>query len=392
MRKTTKDLWIIASKDLIEFSRDRLRLFSFFIMPFFMMIMVGFIFPSGNSVKNLQIGIADLDNGDYGRQLVKIFNELKNDEGERIFKLKAYKTVDDLKEGIKAHQVYGGIYIPESFSKQIDSNRGAEITILEDQANPQASHIFTQAISRVLSEYSKQISIQKISVLTGSPVDEVSNLVQPVREKITGIIPGKHSYFQFVAPGIIAMIVMTAVLTGLAASISREKEIGTMDGILISPINRLSIVLGKALAQSVRGIIQGALVLVLAMIVFGVKIYGSLLLILLILILGIFSFVGFGILVSAAAAEQETATQLLFMFQFPMLFFSGVFFPISMMPEFMQKISKVIPLTYAVEALRKVMILGGDINSVKIELIVMLTFGVITTSFAVPIFKKMITR
>jgi ABC-2 type transport system permease protein len=188
------------------------------------------------------------------------------------------------------------------------------------------------------------------------------------------------------------MIVMTAVFTGLAASIAREREIGTLDGILISPVNRLSIVLGKAVAQAVRGLIQGTIVLLLAIFLFGVKINGSLLLVFLILLLGIFSFVGFGILVSASAAEQETATQVLFMFQFPMLFLSGVFFPISMMPEFMQWISKAIPLTYAIEALRKVIVLGGDLNSVKTELAILAVFGVAATSISVPIFKKLITR
>jgi ABC-2 type transport system permease protein len=89
----------------------------------------------------------------------------------------------------------------------------------------------------------------------------------------------------------------------------------------------LSIILGKALSQSIRGLAQGVIVLLLAIFLFGVKIHGSFILVALLLFLGIF-FVGLGILVSASAAEQETATQMLFMFQFPMLFLSGAFFPL----------------------------------------------------------------
>jgi len=185
---------------------------------------------------------------------------------------------------------------------------------------------------------------------------------------------------------------MTAVLTGLAASVSREKEQGTLDGILISPITHLSIVLGKALSQSVRGLAQGAVVMLLAIFLFGVTINGSILLVALILLLGIFSFVGLGILVSASATEQETATQLLFMFQFPMLFLSGAFFPIQQMPAVMQTISHLIPLTYGIEALRKVIILGGGISSVSNDLLILTGFGAVTLAIAVPTFKKMITR
>jgi len=181
-------------------------------------------------------------------------------------------------------------------------------------------------------------------------------------------------------------------MTGLAGSVSREKEQGTLDGILISPISRLAIILGKATSQSIRGLAQGVIVLILAILLFGVKIYGSLLLVFLLLILGIFSFVGLGILVSASAAEQETATQILFMFQFPMLFLSGVFFPIQQMPKIMQQISHLVPLTYAIEALRKVMILGAGFTDIRTELIILFSFGLITLAIAMPLFRRMITR
>lgn len=392
MKKTIRDLLIIARKDLLEFSRDRMRLFSFFLMPIFMMLMVGFIFPSENVLKNASIGIADHDRSSYSSSFVKMVEDAKTSDGEKIFKTKHYDSLTALKEAIKAHEINGAIYIPAGFGSKLEQNKQAELIVVEDQANPQASQIFTQVLTRMVEGYSKQVSLQKLSVTLKQPPDVLKALVEPVRAKITGIVKGKYNYFEFVAPGIIAMIVMTAVLTGLAASIAREREIGTLDGILISPVNRLSIVLGKAAAQAVRGLIQGTIVLLLAILLFGVKINGSLLLVFLILILGIFSFVGFGILVSASAAEQETATQILFMFQFPMLFLSGVFFPISMMPAFMQAISKIIPLTYAIEALRKVIVLGGGIDSVRNEILILAAFGTVATSISVPLFKRMITR
>lgn len=400
MMKTFLDLWQIAKKDLLEFTRDRLRLITFFIMPMFMMIMVGFIFPNQNSLKNTSIGIADQDNNEISQQLVTTIENLKIGDNT-VFEAITYKNIDEIKEGIKSQKINGGIDIPAGFSAAILQSQQTTVTIVQDQSNPQISQMVDQVLANAISGFSTQLGIEKVNQLliakssVGSPTNFISQaqaIVAPIGAKIEGIIPGNPNYFEFVAPGIMAMIVMTAVLTGLASSISREKEQGTLDGILISPIDRLAIILGKALAQAIRGLIQGAIVLLLAFVLFGVTIHGNILLVLLLLLLGIFSFVGLGILVSAIASEQETATQLLFMFQFPMLFLSGVFFPIALMPTAMQKIAEVIPLTYAISALRQVMVLGAGIGSVTRDIFILLIFGAVTLAISVPVFKRVITR
>lgn len=398
MKKTLSNIWQITKKDLLEFSRDHIRLMTFIIMPIFMMILTGFIFPSQSSLKNVPIGIADLDKKETSQKIIDAIQEISMSDSYRAFNIKMYKDIETIKEGIKKQDINGGLVIPTDFSSNILSNQQTTLIIVEDQSSPQISGLITQVFEKLIDNFSQQLSIQKVETIlvaynqTRSPKISPRAIVQPLLSKIEGLIPGNPNYFEFVAPGIMAQIVMTAVLTGLAASVSREKEQGTLDGILISPISRLAIILGKALSQSIRGLIQGIIVMLLVVFIFNVTIHGNLLLVILLLLLGIFSFVGLGILVSAFTSEQETATQLLFMFQFPMLFLSGVFFPIQQMPEFMQKISHLIPLTYAVEALRKVMVLGAGIADVKSELIILLAFGTITLSISVPLFRKMITR
>jgi len=396
--QTIKDLWQIAKKDLLEFSRDRIRLITFVIMPIFMMVLTGFIFPNQSSIKNIPIGVANQDS-ETGKKIVDAISNLEVNSGTRAFVIKNYDNLDAVKEAIRKQEINGGVVIPDDFEAKIAANAPAEVIIVQDQSNPQISAITTQTLSQVINGFSQGIEEQKISAILVNkiqvqPLNQsyLQSFINPVVIKMDGLFAENTSYFEFVAPGIMAMVVMTAVLTGLAASISREREIGTLDGILISPIDRLAIILGKAVAQSIRGLIQGAIVMLLAVFLFGVKINGSILLVTLLLLLGIFSFVGLGILVSAAVAEQETATQLLFMFQFPMLFLSGAFFPIQQMPDVMQKIAHAIPLTYTIEALRKVIILGGGISSVSTELIVLTSFGIVTLAIAVPVFRKLITR
>lgn len=370
--KLLRDLWQICKKDLLEFRRDRLRLVTFIIMPMFMMILTGYIFPSQSTLQNIPLGLVQLDSAAASQKIVEIVTQMKTGDTDPAFKIKTYTSLEAIKEGIKKQEISGGVVIPENFSTALVTGQVPQVTIVEDQSNPQISSLITQVLTKLFTQ--------------SGPLQKTVDV------KVEGMVPNNPNYFEFVAPGIIAMIVMTAVLTGLAASISREKEQGTLDGILISPISRLAIILGKALSQALRGLIQGGIVLLLAWLLFGVTIQGNLLLVLLILILGIFSFVGLGILVSAMAAEQETATQLLFMFQFPMLFLSGTFFPILMMPNFMQQISKVIPLTYAITALRKVMVLGAGFNAIQTEFWVLLIFGLVTLSISVPVFKRVITK
>lgn len=399
--QTIRDTWHIAKKDLLEFTRDRLRLVAFFIMPIFMMIMTGFIFPNQNSLKNIPIGIVNQDSGQMSQQLTATILNLKLSEETSVFKIKLYNDLELLKDGIKKQEISGGLFIPNNFSEKLTQNEQVEATIVEDQSNPQISQMVNQVLSKTIDGFSQQLGTQKINniILTyittpGVQISEyrATSLMNPIKTKLEGIIPGDPNYFEFIAPGIMAMIVMMAVLTGLAGSISKEKEQGTLDGILISPVSRVAIILGKALSQSIRGLIQGFVVLLLAFLLFGVTVHGSLLLVILLLFLGIFSFVGLGILVSAIATEQETASQLLMMFQFPMLFLSGVFFPIMMMPDIMQKIAHVIPLTYAINALRKVMVLGADFGSVQTEILILFVFGAITLGISVPIFKRVITK
>ena len=394
--RTLYDLWNIARKDLLEFVRDRTRLITFIIMPIFMLVMVGFIFPNQASIKNINIGVSNQD-GAVGEDLVKVITNLEVTKGTKAFKVKTYNNVDEIKSALKDQKVNGGIYIPNDLDKKLATANQAEVTIVEDQSNPQVSAITTATLKKVIESFGQGISAQKIGIMLektpgGSNKNTITSILNPIKTTMAGLFPGETNYFEFVAPGIMSMVVLTAVLTGLGASVSRERETGTLDGILIAPISRLSIILGKAMAQAIRGLFQGIIVLLLSIIFFGVTINGSIFLVLIILLLGIFSFVGLGILVSASAAEQETATQLLFMFQFPMMFLSGVFFPIQQMPTAMQYISKIIPLTYAIEAMRKVMILGGGLSAVKNDIFVLLAFGTVTLAIAVPVFKKMITK
>jgi ABC-2 type transport system permease protein len=391
-----RDSGQVTKKDLKDFYRDRARIISFIIMPMFMMLLTGFIFPSQSSLKEVPVGIVNFDNGTVSAQVVDVLTSLKvQGSTKKVMLLKPVADESKIKELIQKQALSGAIVIPSGFSSGlIKDHKQQKITVITDQSNPQISSILSSMLGQVFDKVGKQMSTLVISNTMKPQLDKTSltALVTPMVVETKGLVPGKPNYFQFVAPGIIAMVTMMAVMMGLAGSIAREKEQGTLDGLLVAPVSRFSIIMGKTGAQTVRGLMQGTIVLFLAMVFFHVKIYGNFLIMLLVIILGIFSFVGLGILVSAAVEEQETAMTNMMTVTFPMLFLSGAFFPLQQMPGFMQAISKCVPLTYEVEALRQVVVLGAGLGEVMRPLLILLGFGVVTLAISIPAFKRVVTR
>jgi len=383
----------IAWKDLLELFRNRLGLVLLILMPIFMMTMVGFIYPSETSISNVSIALVNEDEGfgNYSASSTFIMALETDNDNTSMMTLTDASNLDDIRDLIQTGDAEGGIIISSDFTSNLMSGKQGTITIVTDQSNPQMSAMIQAVLQEVFEQMGTRLAQQNVQ---GLGVDENTSLavVKPYNVQATGAVEGKFSYFDFIAPGIMAMTVMMSVMTGLPAAISQEREVGTLDGMMVAPISRLAVILGKTLAQMARGILQGVLILVLAVTLFGVTVHGNILLVFALLLLGVFSFVGLGVVLTSFAKDQETAVMLMMTLMFPMMFLSGVFFPIEQMPWFMQSISKVLPLTYVADALRKVMVLGADIPALTTELSVLIVFGVVMTAIAVPVFKRAMTR
>lgn len=381
----------LGIKDLLVFARDRMMLISFVIMPIFMILMVGFIFPSQNILKNVPFGVVNLDEGSMGDQVVLALQQMNRSQSSLMFHITYLHSKGTAVDQIKAQIINGALVIPADFSAEISAGEQASVILITDQSNPQVSAGITGTLNGLISSMASQLASQNVAALLPN-VPNPQQLVVPFTIQTEGVVPGKPNYFEFVAPGIMAMTIMMAAMTGLAGSISRERELGTLDGIISAPISRLSIILGKSFAQVVRGLLQALLTLILTVVFFGVVVHGSYGILVLLLLLTVFSFIGIGIMISALASQQETATTIMMTLTFPMLFLSGALFPVQQMPVVMQWISKVLPLTYAVEALRKCVVLGTGISGMMTEIWVMVGFGVIFTVIAIPVFNRAITR
>jgi ABC-2 type transport system permease protein len=384
----------ICWKDLLEFSRSKLRLVMLILMPLFMMMMVGFIFPTGNTISHTPVALANQDvmvNGtSLGIGLVAELEAVNNQTG--MMDLRVATGFEEIKTMIQSGKVSGGIIVPPTFTSDILAGRQGNITIMTDQSNPQTSAMIQSVVTKLIEQLGSQAAERNLNQTYNISLQDAPTVLMPYDVQVRGIVPGTPNYFEFVAPGIMSMVVMMSLMTGLPHAISYEKDMGTLDGMLVAPTSRWAIILGKVLAQSTRGMIQGFIILLMAVLLFGVVIHGSILLVILLILLTVFSFVGLGILITSFADKEETATMVMMTLMFPMMFLSGVFFPIQQMPSFMQTLASFLPLTYAASAMRKVMVLGAGVSAITPEVIILAVFGIVLLTVAVPMFKRAMSR
>jgi ABC-2 type transport system permease protein len=383
-----RDALTIAWKDLTEYRRNRITLFFSIIFPILMIGMIGFIFQDSTSALNdTPVGLVMKDTGVYREQIASLFTSIASEsDAIQIIQVAAQSEVNNL---ILTGDIRAAIVVPQNFSNSILNHTQARVLILTDPSNPTIAQGLTQYLSNVVVLISDHFSRELIT--SQMPIDP-NFLLYPITLDVETIVPGGGSSFDFVAPGFIAMNVMMSGLTALGAALARERESGTLAGVLMAPIARTSIILGKTISFTIRNLFQGAITITMAILIFGITIRGNPLLIAGILIIGTISFLGLGIVATALTREQESAQLILGLLQFPMMFLSGVLFPVEQMPSFLQSISKILPLTYAVDALRKVMILGAGIDAVILPIIILVILGVATMTLGVPLFDRAVKR
>lgn len=306
-----------------------------------------------------------------------------------MFNLVNVSSTDQARDKIFSGEIKGAVIIPSNFTDSLLNMTQAKTVILTDPSNPGLTAAITQYFTSITRAISDQFAKEMIE--SGMPMNS-SFVLQPITVGVEGIVSGGGSSFDFVAPGFIAMTVMMSGLTAVGAAITRERELGTLDGFLMCPISRTSIILGKMIARTTRNLLQGAIVIGLAIFLFGIHVRGNPILIALVLLLGTLSFMGLGIIATVAAKEQESAQLILGLLQFPMMFLCGLLFPVEQMPVPLQWVSRVLPLTYAVNALRKVMILGVGIGGIIFELSILVILGLVTIFLGVPLFDRAVRK
>jgi len=389
----------IAHKDLLDFSKAKMLLVTFTVMPIMLMSLFGFMFPQAGTsnpfsgkvsspYKNVPMALVVEDSGSFALLVADQFKEIASSTG--LLEVQDFASFGAAKERIVAGGLRGVVVIPGGFTEAFNSRRQAAVLITMDDTNPTMASIIYGEASSIFMMISSRLGASLISKMESSA--DLSFLSEPISVERRNLVSSTTNTFQFLAPGFMALTVVTGTLSGLAAAIAREKEQGTMDGMIVAPIPRYAIVIGKTLAQTARGMIQAGVILGISILFFGVKIYGSPFLMVLTMLLGVTSFAGIGIIATSIAPEQETAMMMMMLLQFPMMFLSGVVLPIEQLPNWLQSIGKMLPLYYAADALRKVIVLSASFTDILLDVIVLIVYAAVTLGVAIPVFQKAMSR
>jgi ABC-2 type transport system permease protein len=225
------------------------------------------------------------------------------------------------------------------------------------------------------------------SALTKVMVDDLG-VVQPVNVVPDMVYGEGRDFLDTFAPGVISLAVMMVTFMISIISFIHERTTGTLSRLLSTPVTESEVVLGYALAFGLVGLIQSAVVLATALLLFGVQVEGSMALVLLtVFLLGV-GMQGLGFLLSANARTEFQAVQFIPIVLFPSILLSGVFWPLESVPEMLRPISYLLPLTYAVDGVRSVMVRGWGLGEIWPDLLVLVLFAMATLALSIALMRR----
>ena len=384
MIELKKFAWMIR-KELISLKRHPGRMVSIILFPIIMILLFGY--GMGGEMTDLPIVVVSQSDGNLTDLTL---NTIKSTDTYHVVKVmddqgKAEKMVD--KGEVKA-----AIIMPEDYDDTNSSNQKA-VTLYLDSSDHMASQILDSSTQAIFSKLSNMVAAGSVtSVSQNSSADpslshQINNFKDDIGLHINRIY-GNIKYIDFLVPAVLGMTVMMSCMMGMGATIAGERETGELARLFMTPTSVSTVIGGKIAAKLVIELVRAVILILMAILLFNVSIKGGLLQTFIVLVFGALCFVGFGIMLSARTQTQEDYAQIVMPFSMPMMFVSGVFYPIETMPWILQKLAYVFPLTYLNDAMRGVMLKGQSLGDVWFDLAVLLGFTILFFIIGVKRFNR----
>jgi ABC-2 type transport system permease protein len=359
-----------VKKEFYHIYRDKRSLFILFGMPIVQILLFGFAIT--NEINNVNIAIFDHSKDATTQEIINkiaesdyfsVQNYIENEkEIETLFKQGTIKAV---------------LVFENDFSKKLGTQNNATVQIIADATDPNTASIIDNYINAILINYQ-----QELNQTTTAPYQ-----ITPKSRMVFN--PELKSVFMFV-PGVMTIILMLVSAMMTSISITREKELGTMEILLVSPLKPVLVIVGKVVPYIFLSIINATVIILLSLFVFKMPVQGSMFLLGLESVLFIITSLSLGILISTISATQQTAMMISIMaLMLPTILLSGFIFPISSMPYALQVISNVIPAKWFIIILKGIMLKGVGISFLWKETLILLGM---TLFFMIISVKKYKTR
>ncbi len=341
----------LMRKEIIEIKRDP-RLFAIVILaPIIQLNVLGY--AATTDVKDIPIAIVDSDRSSASRQLVHRFETSAN------FKIVAMPGATSEIDGyLDRGAVWMAINIPPDYGRRVAGGRDTAIQIVADGTDSNSTGVAMGYAQTLIGGYAQDLAAAATSAqgYGGQARPPLGGLVQP--EIRVWFNPRLESR-DFMIPGIVALLLLVITTNLSAMAIVREKEIGTLEQLNVTPLARWELIAGKLLPYAAIGIIDVILVLFVAIYWFEVPMRGSLALLFGMCLIYLLSTLGLGLFVSTISKTQQQAMMTsIFFFLTPMIYLSGFVFPIENMPAWIQPLTYLIPLRYFLTILRGIFLKG----------------------------------
>ncbi|HEY4613633.1 MAG TPA: ABC transporter permease [Bacteroidota bacterium] len=362
-------------KEFLQIRRDRRMLPLILIAPILQTILLGY--AATIDVNNISLVVANLDRGSMSRDFLQRFTNTG------YFTIVDY--VDDPNEidrYLDRSEASLGIVIPVEFSKNLSTGKPVQLQFLADGADANTANISLNYATQISSGFAQTILAQELLRTGGARIPRVK------AETRVWFNPDLRSA-NYMVPGVIALILFIITAAFSSAAIVKEREIGTLEQILVTPIKRYEFIIGKLLPYVIIGFLDVLLVMGVGKNWFGVPLNGSPFLLLGLCALFLLTTLGLGLFVSTISHTQQQALMTMqFFIMFPFMFLSGFTFPIENMPPVIQALTYLIPLRYFLEIVRGIFLKGVGMETLWPQALALFVFGIAILSLSVSRFQK----
>ena len=365
----------ILIKEFKQIFRDPRMKTVIFITPLIQMILFGY--AANKDINYIPTAIFDRDNTMESRQFLRRFTFSKYFVPEHY--ISSDQEQNQLLDKGKASVV---IHIDRGFSRNLYAGRGADFQLALDGSDSNTAMIIVGYANTIVNDYNYYLLKQKIQ--DKGWTRKLASVDLRDRAWFNENLISRNYYL----PGVIATIVTMMSLLLTAMAIVKEKEIGTMEQLTVSPIRPIELIVGKLLPFAVIALIQITLITILGVLWFHVPLRGNLLLLLLSTCVYLFTTLGIGLFISTISTTQQEAMMSVFLFYMPTVLLSGFAYPIANMPKLIQWFTFFNPLRYFMVVIRNIFLKGVGIGVLWTQLVPLLIMGLIVIGFSVLRFRK----
>ncbi len=364
-------------KEFIQTLRDPHTRFILFGPPLIQMVIFGY--AATMEIRHVSVAVLDLDNTQESRDLITRFS------ASRYFSIAQYAARrDELRYGIDRGDFLMALEIDSGFAQRLRKGQGATVQVIVDSSNSNTALVALGYLTQVGAQFTQ--SYQKDRMWRMAP--QLASFVPQVElQARPWFNEGFESRWYFV-PGVIGNLMLIMVMNLTAFAVVREREIGTLEQVMVTPIRRWEFIVGKTVPYFLIGCVDAAILTLIGTFWFGVPFAGRII----VLATGVMTFLlaalGMGLLLSTVAATQEQARNTAFFFIMPAITLSGFGTPVSSMPPFFQRLSYVNPLQHVVLILRSIFLKGVGLDVLWPNVITMAVFAVLTLSVSILRFRK----